>query len=105
MALDEPEISPRELDTRFTDILLPRRNAFDDRADWRRSPLGIWLSKNWSQTCRTHWYVVPADDKENARLIVSQIILDTLEGLKMIYPRTSAKRRRELQLIRKQLTK
>ena len=30
------------------------------------------------------WYVVPADDKENARLIVSQIVLDTLEGLKWL---------------------
>ena len=51
------------------------------------------------------WYVVPADDKENARLIVSQIILDTLDGLKMTYPKTSAKRRRELQSIRKRLAK
>ena len=34
------------------------------------------------------WYVVPADDKENARLIVSQIVLDTLQGLKMSYPKT-----------------
>jgi PPK2 family polyphosphate:nucleotide phosphotransferase len=51
----------------------------------------------------TPWYVVPADDKENARLIVSQIILDTFEGLKMAYPKTSAKRRRELLSIRKHL--
>ena len=51
------------------------------------------------------WYVVPADDKENARLIVSQIVLDTLEGLKMTYPKTSAKRRQELQSIRKRLAK
>jgi hypothetical protein len=51
------------------------------------------------------WYIVPADDKENTRLIVSKIILDTLEGLKMTYPRTSAKRRRELLSIRKQLMK
>ena len=51
------------------------------------------------------WYVVPADDKENARLIVSQIILDTLEGLQMTYPKTSTKRRLELQSIRKRLTK
>ena len=34
------------------------------------------------------WYVVPADDKENARLIVSQIVLDTFEGLEMAYPKT-----------------
>jgi PPK2 family polyphosphate:nucleotide phosphotransferase len=51
------------------------------------------------------WYVVPADDKDNARLIVSRIVLDTLEELKMTYPKTSAKRRRELLSIRKQLAK
>jgi PPK2 family polyphosphate:nucleotide phosphotransferase len=51
------------------------------------------------------WYVVPADDKENARLIVSQIVVDTLEGLKMTYPETSPERRQELLSIRKQLTK
>ena len=51
------------------------------------------------------WYAVPADDKENARLIVSQIVLDTLKGLKMEYPKTTAKRRRELEAIRKLLTK
>jgi PPK2 family polyphosphate:nucleotide phosphotransferase len=49
------------------------------------------------------WYVVPADDKENTRLIVSRIILDTLQGLNMHYPETSAVRRRELLRIRKQL--
>ena len=51
------------------------------------------------------WYVVPADDKQNARLIVSQIVLDTLEDLKMAYPTVSAKRRQELLSIRKQLAK
>ena len=51
------------------------------------------------------WYVVPADDKENARLIVSRIVLDTLEGLKMAYPKTSAERRQELLSIRKRLAK
>jgi hypothetical protein len=47
---------------------------------------------------------VTADDKENARLIVSRIVLDTLEGLKMTYPTTSAERRQELLAIRKRLT-
>jgi polyphosphate kinase 2 (PPK2 family) len=37
------------------------------------------------------WYVVPADDKENARLIVSQIVLDVFEGLKMAYPKNDHK--------------
>ena len=58
-----------------------------------------------TSTRHAPWYVVPADDKENARLIVSQIVLDTFEGLKMAYPKTSAKRRRELLSIRKQLAK
>jgi PPK2 family polyphosphate:nucleotide phosphotransferase len=49
------------------------------------------------------WYVVPADDKHNARLIVSQIILDTLSDLKMAYPKTTAKRHRQLESFRKQL--
>jgi PPK2 family polyphosphate:nucleotide phosphotransferase len=51
------------------------------------------------------WYVVPADDKENARLIVSQIVVEAFEGLKMTYPKTTEKRRQELQLIRKRLSK
>jgi len=51
------------------------------------------------------WYVVPADDKENARLIVSHIILDTLDDLKMTYPKTTPQRHAELESIRKQLTK
>jgi polyphosphate kinase 2 (PPK2 family) len=49
------------------------------------------------------WYVVPADDKDNARLIISQIVLDTLADLKMAYPETTAKRHRELESIRSQL--
>jgi PPK2 family polyphosphate:nucleotide phosphotransferase len=58
-----------------------------------------------TSTTDAPWYIVPADDKENARLMVSQIVLDTLEGLKMTYPKTTEARRQELQLIRKQLEK
>ena len=47
----------------------------------------------------------PADDKETARLVVSQIVLDTFEGLDMAYPKTSAERRQELLAIRQQLEK
>jgi PPK2 family polyphosphate:nucleotide phosphotransferase len=57
-----------------------------------------------TSTREAPWYVVPADDKMNARLIVSQIILDTLEGLEMSYPKTNVERRQELLEIRKQLT-
>jgi hypothetical protein len=51
------------------------------------------------------WYVVPADDKENARLIVSQIVLDALGKLKMAYPQITEKRRLELLSIKELLAK
>ena len=60
---------------------------------------------NATSTHHAPWYVVPADDKENARLIVSQIVLDALSDLKMAYPKTTPKRRQELKSIRKLLTK
>jgi hypothetical protein len=41
--------------------------------------------------------------RSNARLIVSQIVLDALNGLKMDYPKPTAKRRRELKSIRQRL--
>jgi hypothetical protein len=49
--------------------------------------------------------VVPADDKKNARLIVSRIIVDTLAGLGNAYPKNTASRRRELASIRKLLAR
>jgi PPK2 family polyphosphate:nucleotide phosphotransferase len=58
-----------------------------------------------TSTRESPWYVVPADDKESARLIVSRVVLDTFETLRMTYPKSSAKRRRELQSIRKRLTR
>ena len=98
-----------------------QRKRFLDRIDepdknWKFSLADIHERKYWKQymnayedclsATSTHhapWYVVPADDKDNARLIVSQIVLDTLRGLKMAYPKTTAKRRRELKAIGKLL--
>ena len=86
--------------------------------NWKFSLADIHERKYWQayvkayeaclEATSTHhapWYVVPADDKENARLIVSRIVLDALENLKMAYPETTPKRRNELQSIRKQLEK
>jgi hypothetical protein len=49
------------------------------------------------------WYVVPADDKKTARLIVSQILLDTFHGLHMAYPTPSEQRKHELREIGRKL--
>ena len=50
------------------------------------------------------WYVIPADDKKNARLIISQAIVDTLQSLKMSYPQPDEAHRKELESIAKLLT-
>jgi PPK2 family polyphosphate:nucleotide phosphotransferase len=83
---------------KFSDADLKEREFWDDYAKAYEE----WLSA--TSTDDAPWYVVPADDKENARLIVSQILLDTFERLDMSYPKTSAKRERELQAIRERLT-
>lgn len=68
--------------------------------DYRKS-YEACLSATSTQTAP--WFVVPADDKKDARLIISQILLDTLEGLRMSYPQADKERRKELEEARKLL--
>jgi len=100
-----------------------QRRRFLERIDepdknWKFSLADIHERKYWkhymnafedcltaTSTHEAPWFVVPADDKENARLIVSQIVLDGLNELKMAYPKTTAKRRLELKTIQKLLVK
>jgi PPK2 family polyphosphate:nucleotide phosphotransferase len=74
-----------------------------ERKYWRHYMKAYEACLDATSTHHVPWYVVPADDKENARLIVSQIVLDALDDLNMAYPKTTAKRRRELKSIRKGL--
>jgi PPK2 family polyphosphate:nucleotide phosphotransferase len=76
-----------------------------ERKYWKHYMKAYEACLNATSTHHAPWYVVPADDKENARLIVSQIVLDALNELKMAYPKTTTKRRRELMSIRKLLAK
>jgi|SRR3984885_1381067 len=86
--------------------------------NWKFSGADVHERKYWKHYMRAYedcfhvtstqhapWYIVPADDKENARLIVSQIVLDALRDLKFAFPKTSAKRRLELHAIKKLLAK
>jgi PPK2 family polyphosphate:nucleotide phosphotransferase len=77
----------------------------EERKFWNHYMAAFGECLSATSTSDVPWYIVPADDKENARLIVSQIVLDTLEGLNMAYPKTTAERHRELLSIRKQLEK
>jgi PPK2 family polyphosphate:nucleotide phosphotransferase len=100
-----------------------QRKRFLDRIDdpeknWKFSLADIEERKFWKQYMQAYeaclsatstkiapWYVIPADDKENARLIISQIILDTFKALEMRYPKANAKHRQELLSIRHRLMK
>jgi PPK2 family polyphosphate:nucleotide phosphotransferase len=100
-----------------------QRKRFLDRIDeqkknWKFSQADIVERGFWKQYMQAYeaclsatstknapWYVVPADDKENARLIISQIILDTFNSLKMRYPKIDSTRKQELRSIREQLAK
>ena len=74
-----------------------------ERKYWQRYMKAYEACLGATSTRHSPWYVVPADDKENARLIVSRIVLDTLRDFKMAYPRSTEKRRRELTSIRNRL--
>ena len=74
-----------------------------ERKSWQHYMEAYEDCLNATSTEHAPWYAVPADDKENARLIVSQVILDALGELKMAYPKLTAKRRQELKTIRQQL--
>lgn len=88
----------------------------DPKKNWKLSLADMQERKFWNQymkayevclkntsTSNAPWYVIPADNKDNAHLIISQIILDTLKGLKMDYPRPSVKHKKELQSFRRML--
>jgi len=98
-----------------------QRKRFLERIDdpdknWKFSMTDVTEREYWKQymhayeeclsatsTDHAPWYAIPADDKLNARLIISAAILDTLQKLDMRYPELDAPRRRELQKIRKLL--
>ena len=100
-----------------------QRKRFLKRIDqpeknWKFNVADIEERKRWKDYMRAYeeclsatstkespWYAVPADDKQNARLIISQTILDTLKALKMNYPQMSGKHKKELAAIRKLLAK
>jgi PPK2 family polyphosphate:nucleotide phosphotransferase len=100
-----------------------QRKRFLERIDerdknWKFSLADIQERKLWntyeqayeeclSSTSTAHapWYIIPADDKAVARLIVSKILLETLKGLKLKYPQTDKKQRNEIEAVRKLLLK
>jgi len=98
-----------------------QRKRFLERLDqpeknWKLSLSDLEERKYWGDYVRAYedclgatstrhapWYAVPADDKMNARLIASQIVLHALQDLRMEYPKVNKARRKEFKSFRKQL--
>jgi PPK2 family polyphosphate:nucleotide phosphotransferase len=89
----------------------PHKNwklSYDDireRDLWKKYMVAYEECLSATSTKQAPWYVVPADDKHNARLIISQIVLETLKSLKLKPPEPTKERLKELKAIRKVLEK
>ncbi len=77
----------------------------EERKFWKQYMSAYEDCMSATSTRDAPWFILPADDKENARLIASQIVLNTLRDLDPQYPATSLERREQLQAIRKKLVK
>jgi PPK2 family polyphosphate:nucleotide phosphotransferase len=74
-----------------------------ERAFWEDYITAYEECLSATSTRHAPWYVVPADDKENSRLVVSQAVLDAFCAMELSYPKPSKHRLDELQTIRQQL--
>jgi PPK2 family polyphosphate:nucleotide phosphotransferase len=75
----------------------------DERGLWKEYMRAYEACLAATSTATAPWYVVPADDKKTARLIVARVILETLQSLKLSYPKPTAARQKELHVLRKML--
>jgi len=86
--------------------------------NWKFSASDVRERKYWDEyqeayedmirnTAKKHapWYIVPADNKWFTRLVISTVIVDTLESLRLQYPKVDAEKKKELEAARKQLEK
>ena len=76
------------------------RGDLEERKYWKQYMAAYEDCMTATSTNDAPWHIVPADDKMNARLIVSQILLNLLEGLDMKFPPTGAERQAELVAMR-----
>ena len=88
----------------------------DPTKNWKFSPADLKEREYWNDyqdayedmirnTATKHapWFVVPADNKWFARLVVGAAVVDALTELKLEYPAVDAQKQQELAAIRKQL--
>jgi PPK2 family polyphosphate:nucleotide phosphotransferase len=77
----------------------------EERKLWREYMSAYEHCLSATSTREAPWYIVPADDKLNARLIISRVVADTIASLQLSYPQATEERQKELRAIRKRLMK
>jgi PPK2 family polyphosphate:nucleotide phosphotransferase len=88
----------------------------DPEKNWKLSVADLKERKYWNHYVKAYeaclgatstksapWHVIPADDKFNARLIISRIVIEALQRLKMSLPKPTRARRGELRALGRQL--
>jgi PPK2 family polyphosphate:nucleotide phosphotransferase len=100
-------LSKEEQKKRFLERLeTPEKN-------WKFSMNDVLERQRWDKYMRAYeemiqntstrhapWYIVPADHKWFARLVVAEAVIDALEGLNLAYPRLDTEKRKELKQAR-----
>ena len=74
-----------------------------ERARWDDYMAAYEACLRATSSAHAPWFAVPADDKKNARLIIAAAIVETLQSLKMSYPKPDKAHRQELKTIRQKL--
>jgi len=92
--LNEPEKN-----WKFSASDVHERDYWDDYQEAYKEMIQNTASKH------APWYVVPADNKWFTRLVISTVIVDTLESLNLSYPKVGAAKRKELEEAKKKLMK
>ena len=78
-------------------------NDVEERSFWKDYRRAYELALPATSVASAPWFVVPADDKKNARLYVSQILIDAFSALPVETPKPDAARKKELKAIRDKL--
>jgi len=90
----------------------------DEEKNWKASMSDVEERGYWNDYVRAYeemlpatsvksapWFIVPADDKKNARLFVSRILIEAMDALPIEIPKPDAARKKELKEIRQKLEK
>jgi PPK2 family polyphosphate:nucleotide phosphotransferase len=74
-----------------------------ERALWSKYMDAYQDAIQKTSTANSPWYVIPADEKWYARLAISQILVETMEDLKLKYPVLPDEEIAQLELLKQQL--